>query len=329
MTCLATCAAAERVWSHRHKPLGPGRPDEVEVDGTWDFKWRRGSVIRLAFQTPPDADPVSKHCREVMREIAELARTWKTAVTSDGLGPAQDADGVPLTLHFLDGKLLPAPPPGMATQPQPELGFDEAVHYDVLISLATLPVEIPAAPRREKQTVVLPRAELGRFASRIEYGSPTAFLGPLSAQEGSGRFWISPKWRHIVVHELGHILGLAHPYQQHDAVLEWKSDEELKRLLPGQLGVPMSDDVLQDYIDRQLKARLPRPAGKSFSDLWKKPVETESVMNPAFLPDLIEPRGNGGPPPAPRKTDSAGPWITQPTKHDLRHLRSMYTRKSN
>jgi hypothetical protein len=322
MSCLITCAPpAERVWSRRLNLKKAASLAEVEIDGTWDFKWPKNAVIRLAFQKPPDEDPVSQIYPQVIEEIVtKLAPSWRTGVRSDERGQVRPQNDVPLTLHFLDRDLLPAPRLGRAARRhQPKLTFDQAVHYDVLISLATLPLVIPKGTQRKKQQVILPRSELGRFARRFEYGNPTAFFGPLDRQEATTQFWTNLKWHHIVVHELGHILGLIHPYQQHDAKVPWKSNDQLKKVLPGLLGQPMTDAQLEHYIDRQLKARLPSPGpsgGPVFSDLWANPsVDLRSVMNPSFVRDLIE-GGNGN--------GQAQTWLEFPDDNDINHLRSMY-----
>ncbi len=288
--------------------------DPVEIDGTWDFKWRKDAIIRVAFQTPPGGEEGARIFQHLVPRVIEVARRWKTRIRIDSRS-ADPPQSVPLTLHFLPNQPLLAAPPPVG------IGIGDAVLYDVLISLAPLPVLIPKSHKRPEQKVFLPRSELGRYARRLEYGTPTAFLGVRP-----GRSWASfsetPEWEHTVLHEFGHILGLAHPFQQHNSRVDWKEDAELKKILPGLLDLDLSEDETQDFIHWQLKARLPSPAalpnavaggGPYFSDDWED-VSAPSVMNPPFMHKLMSRTG----------TAIEDGWRVSPTEADHAHLHAMY-----
>jgi hypothetical protein len=307
-----SCAPpTERAWSRRQDIKTPVGLDPVEIDGTWDYKWRKNAVIKVAFQTPATDDESMKLYEPLIRKIIEIAGRWRTNIRADfdfDLPPAQGR--VPLTLHFLKKQPLPQPN---------RVQLKEAVLYDVLISLAPLPVTIPPTPRRRGEDVILPRSELGRYARRLEYSIPTAFLGRFRSGQTLQTLSTDPEWEHTVLHEFGHILGLAHPFQQHNARVTWKTKEELRTILPEVLELDMTREQIDDYVERQFLARLPSPAESTstkeppFSDDWRTP-EAPSTMNPRFLYKLAKVEGT---------TRDPG-WLSQPTDDDLAHLCSMY-----
>lgn len=310
-----TCAPPhERVISRRHKLTAAAPLDPVEIDGTWDFKWRKGAKIRVAFQSPAAGDEGAKLHSEIVERVIDIAGRWRTSIRSDSRAEgASKAGEVPLELHFLTSQ--PVDPSFAQGVDAPKVTLAEAVRYDVLISLAKLPVIIAEGAGRPEQRVLLPRSELGRYARRLEYGVPTAFLGPFRPDQSLEAFYGTEEWEHIVLHELGHVLGLVHPHQQHNANVNWKSDAELKSALPRLLGVKIPEAQLEHYIDWQIRAPLPQagPEGAVFSDEWTVPIP-HSVMNPPFLSQVADVAG----------TLSRPGLLVEPTEADLAHLRSMY-----
>jgi hypothetical protein len=324
-----------RAHSRRHHLVANQERDPVELDGTWDFKWRKSSAIRIAFQVPPNGDPAQDHFEKVIPRVIDLAARWQTSVRYD-FERAEHLGKVHLNLHFLSEKVAPPAAGWVGWRQLPKVALKDAVRYDVLISLATLPVTIVGDSKRSDETIVLPRSEFGRYARRLEYGLPSGYLGVFRPGTTLLEFSKTQEWEHIVVHEFGHILGLAHPYQQHNAKVGW-TDDQLRRLIPKFLGLKFSDKALEDHIDQQYSARLPAPAENEyapiFSDEWENP-SAESVMNPFFAPTL-EPKFDGSLPGAGATRSGAkdgrgeassfpGPWLDKPTNSDLAHLRSMY-----
>jgi hypothetical protein len=341
-----------RGWSRRHNLKDDllQRLDPVEVDGTWDFKWSSGSSIRIAFQTPPKGDKALLVYERAIEDIIRMAALWEVNVRLDGDRNPIQKRPIPLTLHFLTQQHVPAPPPGWARPPSPpELKLKEALRYDVLISLATLPVKIPrSADEGGPEEILLPRTELGRYARRLEYGLPTAFAGAFRPGQDLAALLVEPEWRYTVLHELGHILGMAHPYQQDEAALQWTPDQ-LKVIVPRILRRALRPEQLESYIDRQYRTQLPKGNGTSFSDRWRDPG-ARSVMSTPFASPAADPKrasqsvvvqlpegngvkngngsrggnvrrsgsGNGGP------TSYFEDWLPEPTPDDLEHLQSMY-----
>ena len=62
---------------------------------------------------------------------------------------------------------------------------DPAITYDVLVSFMPLPLTLPETAQHAAVTLQHEVSELGRYARRIEYGVPTAFLGPRASFEGT------------------------------------------------------------------------------------------------------------------------------------------------
>jgi hypothetical protein len=185
--------------------------NRVEVLGTWDFKWSLGTQIRVAFQRPRSDDVSDKDFGEACEEIRSLAQTWLTSaamVAAPNIG-----------FRWVDVEFAPSDD----TDPQNGSPFedpDERTYlerdYDVLVSLDALPLG-KRDPRTLSRTqrIVLPTSELGSFARRLDYGVPSMYVGPFAGVGGSlpEYYRTNSIARYYVIHEFGHVLGLAHAHQ--------------------------------------------------------------------------------------------------------------------
>jgi hypothetical protein len=181
--------------------------ERSKIFGTWDFKWPRGSKLRVAFQELPRADieAAGQSFDELVRKVKVSASRWV-----DAYREAYRSSQPPLELVFLDERL---PPPAGREEAGKSAPQPKAVEYDVLVSLASLPFHAPytvkrattavekaaARPGADGKTrvplwrskavtranreskdplvVALPTAQLGRYALRCDYGVPTVYLG--------------------------------------------------------------------------------------------------------------------------------------------------------
>jgi len=238
--------------------------DDGRVYGTWDFKWPQGTVIQVAFQdwaggygdsaldriefAPTDEEKrlLDRHTGygRLTRIVECLARRWLI-------------QGPNIEFAF---QHLPDPASG---QPPPEPPPD----YDVLVSLAPLPAFqtreelLPGGgtePRHKKY--FLPGSELGRYAQRIDHGVPTTYLGKRQYLTASAaEYFSSPEFRHWVVHEFGHVLGLPHEQQNPNLAgkIQLKETDELVRILRTALGYPTG--ATQDITAAEIEEEIIRP----------------------------------------------------------------------
>jgi hypothetical protein len=195
-----TCGVFSKSGGHLGRHFEP-------IMGTWDYKWPLGTVISVAFQRPPGVE--REEFEAAKRRIKRLARLWNDSEASVKLAFV-NVDFPPPNTKKLDGALVSHPQQRSLVK----AGADRP--YDVLVSLERLPVKIvdTIATKREEPRD-LPFSELGTFARRVNYGQPTIYIGPTpeAAAISLADYYKGRLAQHMVVHEFGHVLGLAHEHQ--------------------------------------------------------------------------------------------------------------------
>lgn len=270
-----------------------GAADADVIMGTWDYKWPLGSVIRVAFQRPAGFTPEDfQAARAAVQAIAERWHDDKAAIRFDFSTPDFD---VPATRGE---KVHPR-------QRSDNLGGSWR-EYDVLVSLAPLPLTLEDTITEENpfQDVFLPLSQLGTYARRIDYGTPTLFVGPMHQNfESLAAYYSEPLAQNMVLHEFGHALGLAHEHQ--NPILRKKlgleeGDYDLakaRELLITRLGVPEAklpplnpaDPADPTTLFLRSHLELSWPGNPRFSD-WRTDSDTfESVMTVPYHACALKP----------------------------------------
>jgi hypothetical protein len=158
-----------------------------DATGTLDFKWPAGKRVRVAIKplaTHPDQSELA------IRTFRELAQQW-VAETS-------------LALEFTEYQLS-----------DPSL-----MDYDILVDIDPLPRPIAGDRSRDAHSIELPMSDLGSYALRrklhqatLYVGKPPGFKDAAGNQIADDAYYASDAFKHIVLHEFGHALGLPHLHQ--------------------------------------------------------------------------------------------------------------------
>lgn len=259
------------------------------IMGTWDYKWPLGSKVRVAFQRPANVSP--NDYAEAKGIIRDLAKTWHTeraAIWFDFDSPDVRADFDPPEQK--NGSRHP--------QRRSPINHYDWREYDILVSLEPLPFDLVDTISGKRERVFLPFSQLGTYARRVDYGTPTMFLGPVTAVESLAAYYRTARVaRTTVVHEFGHALGLAHEHQSPSfrGNLELTAaDYDLERarvLLIQHFGVPEAELERPDT-NAFLESHLVQtwPGNRRFSD-WREYLapELDSVMSVPYHDCSLKP----------------------------------------
>jgi hypothetical protein len=225
---------------------------------TWDFKWPAGRTLRVRFAKPdeprPDRPERNNYSPDVLenvrQEVERLVRAW----VYDG-----------------NTKLVNLELEGFTW-------FEEGEEYEILIDLNDLPLDIPGSKNREPRKVRLPFSEIGSYSGRVDYRRPTIYLGfpegikdeskvlidRTSGRQGEGLdgYFGSDAFKHIVLHEFGHALGLPHLHQSPDLLDPFVDELTAQAVIRAKLGL----DLKIDEIREELKVRWSGPGAGSGTD---------------------------------------------------------------
>lgn len=305
--------------------------------GTWDFKWRQGTEIRVAFidddatlnqlvELDAPGEKVPLH-----RAVIKLAQRW-----------LEEAEGLPGTPNISfewieddEAKRAAAKKKYREIQADPKKrstgeGRRDADPYDVLLTFDDLP-RIRAFSAADDNSI-LASSHLGSYARRERLYVPTAFLGISSERPKTALpYFDSAEFRWTVIHEFGHILGLAHEHQNPLVPLEWLPAQEIAAIFQGVFGLTKDLDYIAQYVKSELTGKWPSspPVNGSvpFSDWQGGTAEEalESIMSFPLAKQLVASTKN-----RPAKGDPAllasafSGFKNRPTWRDLKQLRTLY-----
>ncbi len=213
-------------------------PKKPDFKGTLDFKWKAGKTLVVAIDKPVDM-PTARFA-QVRDTIVETARQWT-------------ATGAKIALHFID-----AP-------------SDPRVKYDIWVDLNVIPKKYTTeqVPTPGYYNVRLTSSTLGRYAQRLPFGEPTMYLGRIEGIEtslGATEYWDSPAFRHAILHEFGHALGLPHLHQYtvlRDRIAQDRAtssravfisdSNELRNRVGGAMGLNLTNETINDELLGELE----------------------------------------------------------------------------
>jgi hypothetical protein len=348
----STCAV------HRQSVRPEDGTRRVKLTGTYDFRWPMGSTIRVAFQPHASAD-VLQTARELV--IAAFEK-WgvSTAIRGEGVQLAyRVVDDLPLPavddaprrgeakeeyltardkrveagaavaeedaqLTRFEARLGQAR--GAALTPDPNASDRQAFAYDVLISVAALPLLLrQTEPDNRGPTLVeFPQSQLGTYARREDFGVPTLYIGrPPAFSSGSDLDWLnSLEGGFTIVHELGHVLGLAHEHQNPHRNLRWKPKEEIEAIIRTRNGGMAP--VVSAFIANEITTPWDGEDFSEWRDVTNPSEPVDSVMSkPIYLCLLAgghDCQGNSVCEVEQRGYEA----LQKPTGSDLAQLRKMY-----
>lgn len=300
------------------------KASDAQITGTFDFKWprrpgrskREGDVLVAFLPVPTRAYGMPQ--QELFKRFEKYAREWQL----DKLG---------LDVRF-----------------ETHLPFDafDPLDYDILVSLAPLDGSV-----RDEQGMpaTIPMAELGSYARRVDRGAATLFAGmpkgllrikddktktpepmPLEDYPDSDAF------KHFVVHEFGHALGLTHMHQNADlnptAMTQLRTelkaekdtdaqlDKRIQQLIKERLGV----DVPESYAEEAIRGTW--PGNLRYSE-WPTVEGERSALLRSLLQDSIM---VGLAAHAPGKMSEISPdqYLTRPSSTDLAWLQAIYPKSA-
>jgi len=199
----------------------PKKPEDL--GGTLDFKWPPGATIRVAFTKFHPKWGYGVTAKKAESIVMDHARQW-----------TRDAD---ISLQLVRNG-----------------------DYDILVSLEPLTGKVKRGDGvADPRTVVsFPVSQLGAYAARVDQGEPTIYLGwPKGLLDEDGKplrkeaYIHSEAFRHFVLHEFGHALGLPHLHQHPDLPDPFVDTKKAIRLIKRHLGI----DVDAEYVEEDLKDR--------------------------------------------------------------------------
>jgi len=277
--------------------------------GTWDFKWRRGTNIRVAFQGSSDIDTLD----QARARVVDAFYKWNVT----------DVKGGFLSFSLVDEPLPPAFSAGVARSAQSPGGGRERA-YDVLISVDPLPLWLPHSRQREGTQVIFPRSELGTYARRVRWGVPTAFLG---CPDNRRDWFASPEGRFTVLHEVGHMLGIPHLHQNPYLLAPadgWKQEEEIWQTIQQRQRLDEAAiEALrkQEFVTAEITARWPTKVFSDWITTAMRVDELDSVMVKPIIKCLFAGHDCRADCDYERRDFER---LQEPTALDNRHLELMY-----